>query len=162
MIAAGSSSCHATSVTSKLLCESIEIIIGGGGPNRTIKSWPSACGTIWTHLNARLVADWPPAPTHSLTHSVHCDIQLWKQTARSIQTLPLTRCFEFRSQNSWLTACFLLPYTPSCSVFLSHFLHPDYSPAVSSLSAAHSKKYSPLKLLVNRHFSWLRRVNTGT
>lgn len=60
---------------------------------------------------------------------------LVERTVCSIQT-PLTRWFEFRSWNSWLTACFLLPYTPSTAYF-PHFLHPVYSPAVSSFSATH-------------------------
>lgn len=60
---------------------------------------------------------------------------LVERTVRSIQTT-LTRWFEFRSRNSWLTACFLLPYTPFAPYF-SHFLHPDYSATVSSFSATH-------------------------
>lgn len=106
----------------------------GISANRTIKSWPSACGTIWAHLNARLVADWPPAPTHSRLFS-SLGFLLVERTVCSIQT-PLTRWLEFRSRNSWLTACFLLPYTPS-ALYFSDFLHPDYSAAVSSFSATH-------------------------
>lgn len=109
--------------------------------NRTIKSWPSACGTIWAHLKAQLVADWPPAPTHSrvlthcpLWHSALWDFCWWKEQSTLFR--PLWFWFEFRSRNSWLTACFLLPYVPSAPYF-SHFLHADYSPAVSSSSATH-------------------------
>lgn len=46
---------------------------------------------------------------------------LVERTVWPIQT-PLTCWFEFRSRNSWLTACFLLPYAPSAPFFLSFYI----------------------------------------
>lgn len=62
--------------------------------NKSIKSWPSACGTIWAHLKAQLVADWPPTPTHSwvfthcpLWHSALWDFCWWKEQSALFRPL---------------------------------------------------------------------------
>lgn len=106
-----------------LLYETIEIIIRGPKQNYKITAF-----SVWDHLGPlkcpasdRLTSS---TNTFTDTHTLHCDFlrfQLVARTVCSIQTFPLTRWFEFRSGNSWLAACFPLPYTPSCSPFLSLF-----------------------------------------
>lgn len=106
--------------------------------NRTIKSWPSACGTIWTHLNARLVADWPPAPTHSrvlthcpLWHSALWDFCWWKEQSALFRPLWLAG-LNLGHGIPGLPPVFSSPALPLLPIPL--FLHPDYSLAVSSFA----------------------------
>lgn len=105
--------------------------------------------TIWGHLDARLVADWPPAlthsvmPTYSTTFQFCCRSQLFgiavgekEQICPFRPCLSLTLWFEYRSLNwipgarplhSYSASSSPLPFSPSLLLFT--FLHPAYSPS---------------------------------
>lgn len=117
---------------------------GWGGPNRTIKSLPSTCGTIWAHLHARLVTDWPPAPTHSLIlthrplwHSALCDFSWWQEQSALFRPSLWLAGLNLGHGIPGLQPVSSSPALPLAPYF-SPFLHPDYSPAVSTLSATQS------------------------